>query len=368
MSIDTEPARPRSARTRVEREGETLILRRRGGEGCAVPFLLLWMTIWTIGCGVLLYNLIADFKWSLLLFSIPFLAAWVGVAALINWMMFGRIELRIGRDGATRLTRAFCYRRVVQVPLEALREVEEYVSGSGEQGVRWGIRLVTSDRPLKFMSDIGTEERQWLLPIISEHLNRLGVRPRTPEELATTRYQPLLAGDHWSLEESMRSVTLQVRDRPSLGAAATFVGIALFWNSIIGVFLTVMLEEMKFWLLLFLLPFIVIGLVLLGLAVGSLFAGAIRRTWRLDANELTRRWQFGPLSRTRRWPVSPLRRLEIARHQPQSENRSPAAWREGLDWKVRLFNDRNEEVAALQNLSESQAAAFYTAVRRQFRL
>ena len=89
----------------VDQAGDDLVLRRRTGSLAGAAFLLLWLTIWTVGLRILLVvRLGQEPTFELAVFSIPFLVAWlVGFACLLTAFL-GFERLRVGSDGLEHRT------------------------------------------------------------------------------------------------------------------------------------------------------------------------------------------------------------------------------------------------------------------------
>ena len=61
-------------------------------------FLAFWLTGWSAGCVMLLTELLKDFQWFSLLFSIPFFVGWfAGCAALLS-SLFGITTIQLSKD------------------------------------------------------------------------------------------------------------------------------------------------------------------------------------------------------------------------------------------------------------------------------
>ncbi len=110
-SGDQSRVRPRHAensRIRTEREivdGEPVVRVKFGHWSPVCIFLMVWLTMWTFGCYMIVSELITKpFSFKLALFSIPFLAAEVGVATAILMMIFGRTVFTFRKYGGTKFS------------------------------------------------------------------------------------------------------------------------------------------------------------------------------------------------------------------------------------------------------------------------
>ena len=61
-------------------------------------FLTVWLSGWSAGCSMIIFGLVKDFSWFLLLFSIPFIVGWF--AGAFSWLasLFGKQLLILEKD------------------------------------------------------------------------------------------------------------------------------------------------------------------------------------------------------------------------------------------------------------------------------
>ena len=100
---DSTPPRPAKCNAVVEQSGEYLDVsysHRRAGGGC---FLLIWLTIWTIGCVVLTGMAIQDPSFQNIAFATPFLASWLFVFCFLVYTLTGKEHLRMTPHGRMAL-------------------------------------------------------------------------------------------------------------------------------------------------------------------------------------------------------------------------------------------------------------------------
>ena len=97
------------------------------------------------------------------------------------------------------------------------------------------------------------------------------------------------------------------------GAATVFVVLALFWNSFVGVFVWATVFGARFnagslMMLVFLLPFVAVGLALAGVAI---FVLAGRLKVRLDRDALRASWGVGPLRYTKSFVTEAITHVTV---------------------------------------------------------
>src|SRR5690349_15727066 len=110
---------------RIEREGRTLVLRRRLTTTAATVigggFVTLWLTLWTFGCVMLARQFLSEPGLQNFLFATPFFASWLAAAAVLAVLLAGEEELRLGPGGLEYRWRAIVTLRRRSVPLDQVR-------------------------------------------------------------------------------------------------------------------------------------------------------------------------------------------------------------------------------------------------------
>lgn len=363
------PPQPLKCRTTLLRDHDRLTLARRpGGIGIAAG-LLIWLSIWTVGCVAMFFKLIREFEWQFLLFATPFYFAEIGVLLVVAWMLFGRQRLTLDRSGATLTWSLFGLTRLRHAKLSDVRDVEEYTWGTSNDKPMYGIRINTSGKPLTFAFQASDDERRWLMHVLKEQIATLSAATTTASHFSAPLLSPAPRGDgeatgRWQIEDNIRTVTLRIRNESSLSQVAIATGIMLFWNGVVAVFVAGLFQHFDWFHCLFLIPFEIVGLIMVGVWLMALLAPLTTTTWTLDGNELKRRVRIALFGWTRRWPTHTATRAERA-VDPRARRSDSIHAGTGRCWRVQLIDAANNEIAVVRPLNESQAAAFHDAITRR---
>lgn len=140
---------------------------------------------------------------------------------------------------------------------------------------------------------------------------------RPPAEVAVSKPD----GTTWNRLEDFDAITFSQRGRLTFSGLGMVLLVNIIWNGIVGLFLSILFGFMpgekgpqgfEWWMLfLFLIPFELVGLILLLAIVGTL-AEPIRRTrWILRRDALECRLAWLGIGRKWRYEISELDRLEI---------------------------------------------------------
>ncbi len=175
--FETRAPAPDKPRVSVDAVGDELVLGWRSGTSCGGFFLLVWLTGWSAGCGMLLRELLTKFEWMLVLFATPFFAAWVAVACVVVVMLFGRQRLVISRRELSCTSSALVtyYRRVVPLQEVARASVGKKTDNNsdGPPITSNVVRIDTLGQPVRFAKGIAQAEAIWLAETINVCLDRL---------------------------------------------------------------------------------------------------------------------------------------------------------------------------------------------------
>ena len=247
----------------------------------------------------------------------------------------------------------------------------------------WGIELTTLGTPLRFCYRLADQERAWLIHQLNRFLATTAAAPAARPALAAApvgRHRVRRVGQHrvrrvgqhraaaptsdvdraaardtatssvrilsyedtlpelpsdspWNALAEWSAVVIQQRGRFSLGAVAGLSFINAFWNGGVAVFVLVLLDLMPqgnppqpppqgamWWgLLVFLIPFEVIGLVMFAGLVLTILAPLWHEVWRFDPARITQESRLLVYRRRRFWDVSALDRLELRRQREEGE-------------------------------------------------
>ncbi|NUQ61817.1 MAG: hypothetical protein HUU20_04970 [Pirellulales bacterium] len=417
MSENRPPVRPRRLKVRVVDEGDRLRFSFHApqyGGGC---FMVLWLIGWTVGCVWLAGMAINEPKFFIVLFAVPFWASWFFVFFVLLRTFLQREELSLGAAGVDFVQRVIVTVRRRHIPLDEVRTFREYeIVTDRESGRRaWGIEIVASGRSLRVFQEVPEQERAWLIAELKRCL--AGLKPPVPgdegpmddgaefgstpgkadretataekeDEKRRAKKSELGNGEvevlrpsgtpvgppsdcGWQQIDEFRATGFAQRGRMDWGAVGGMLFVNLFWNGIVSVFISSLFvpemhgpEGAMWWgLVVFLIPFEVIGLAMFVGLVAVLLEPVRRATWRFSEGVAEYRWTyfgFGP-----RWtyPIDRPDRIELRRSR---ENQRPgfrlsirqATWSEdanGADRQLVLVGLDNTEVCTIDALTDGEA-------------
>lgn len=364
------PVRPRQLSVQWERVGDHAELVNRRRDWATGGFLMLWLTGWTVGCVFLVGLVIAQPNLFSLLFAIPFWASWVFVASIVAHSFCQRERLVLDRSGVDFRRDVVICIHSRQAPLAEIKRFVKYerVTDNESGSKTSGIEMQTLGASLRLIEGVRSEELDWLLWDLNEHLRSLGVvgavADQTQEEeeeeadaergddeasrdsdaededddtpqtlaLGPTPYAPP-SDCRWQRAadpDDFDAIVFEQRGQPNWSGLGGLLFVNLFWNGIVSVFVLGGLCGMMpdgnnggggigapgsigWWgLFFFLIPFEVIGLLMFAGLV-AVFCDPYRRTqWRFTQYDVTARWRwFGLVGRTWRYPVEQLNRIEL---------------------------------------------------------
>ncbi|MCL2117525.1 MAG: hypothetical protein FWH27_03755, partial [Planctomycetaceae bacterium] len=283
------PQRPKTLSYRYENNGDSLTLREKP-HVIAACFLGFWLTGWTIGCVLLIWQVLKEP--SFFCFATPFWAAWIFVFCQLMMVIFGKTTVLLDCDGLLSEYRVLIKISSRQVPIDEIRychAIEKNPAGNDSESSCF-IEAVTHGKPVHF-STTRFEEAEWLACEMNQMLMALKGKEQwkampdlievedqheTDEQvtiLLTSKPQNIEPpGDcRWKMSVGFDSVTFRQQGEFSLGALGYTTFTMIFWNGIVSVFVMVLWGFQKggpeflswgWWgMFLFLIPFEVIGLI-----------------------------------------------------------------------------------------------------------
>ena len=359
---------------------EALELRVRMGRGIGAAVLtMLWLSAWTAGCVFLVYNLLNDFSVSSLLFTIPFLAAWLFVFAVLCGMLFGKERLRLDRDGLLH-ERTVIFARRRFVPLGEVRRILEWDPSRRAGQPQPPIAITTAGSPVTFGNALAGDERAWLCSLLrrrllqltkgQETLRRVETPSRDKDEALSQLEQPGLAskllqawpsapessGSGLRVVEDFDQVTVRSRGRLSPGGIALGAFAACFWNGGVVVFIASLLKDFNWFIFFFLIPFELVGLILLVAFLAVLFAPTIGLSWTFHQGELTESRHFLGFRRSRLIDPFSIRRVVAGMGKPPARRTSMFQIASTSElYRIALVDRDEAEAAAFDGLTEMEA-------------
>jgi hypothetical protein len=389
------PAKPHRITVAVQREGDRLRLAYRRREWGVGAFMLLWLTGWTVGCVFLAGLVIQQPQLFNLMFAVPFWASWLFVFAMVAKSFFQHEEMLLDRTGANYVRKVLFPLHVRTVPLREIRSVDRFttVTDSESGQSESGIEVRTLGLPLRMLQGLSGPELDWLERLLNDHLSALGevCAPREPpaqEAVAEDEASELEDGARVALSIASRPVCppsdcrwrrvdgfddfrFATRGRFGWGCVLGLTFLNTFWNGIVSVFVMHLWgaapdgappQGAEWWgLFLFLVPFEVIGLVMLVALVAAVFEPVHRTVWTLERQGVDYRTSWLGLGPHWTWEVVRLDRIELRRDTKRGRPRwsgtapSLAASAGSRDYRLSLVDRSNAEVCSIDGLTEGEA-------------
>lgn len=351
-----EPARPERLTIDFYEEPDALVIHKKGGGG-PWPSLVVFLAGWTLFCLWLVVAVIDDPSPGLLAFAMLFCAAWLLLASVLVWALFGKETVVFRRDEAyfSRRVLVRLWSRVV--PREQILGFREF-SYKEKDEYLW-IEMVTVGKPVRFAFGLPDRERTWLIHQLNRFLGTSvpceGVRASQPE--------PTLARSGRSEEGSCSHRTRLATEVLTLSGTLAEPPTDCDWR------LTEDAESIAFWqkgrwsirtivVLLFMKTFlgVLATFAALVLAVLERFR---RTTWRFEPNRIVKETCWPARRQTRTWEVVALDRLELRRrdanHSPHKRLSPMVDLTDQTLFELAVVSSNNTDVCVIGNLTEGEA-------------
>ncbi len=380
------PARPDRLTVDFYQEADTLMLRMPRGGG-PWHFMLLWLIGWTVCCVALLAKVLnAPAPW-ILVFALPFWTSWLFVASLIAWMLFSKETLYVDCD-EVRFVRTAVIRLTARiVPRKEIKGFHECRSNYAENNqFLWGIEMVTLGKSVRFAFRLPEQERAWLIYQLNAFLKLPGVEkvrysagsaevisrtsdsrstigvPITTEILVSKNTLTEAPTDcRWQLSEDFDNFAFLQKGRLNLGGLAGLLFVNVFWNGIVAVFVMALFgmapvknppQRWEWWgMFVFLIPFEVIGLVMLATLISTVLEPLRRKTWGFEQDRIVTRTVWSMYRRMRMFNVLGLDRLELRRSKGDG---SEGQW-SAEPFTLAFVSTINVDLCDIANLTEGEA-------------
>lgn len=404
-NTENRPVRPLRTKVKVEKSGDLLRLSYCHREWGGGIFMLLWLIGWTVGCVALAGELIKKPQFGLFIFAIPFWSSWLFVFFLVLKMFFQKEVFGLDSAGATFVRRVFVALNRRETPLEEIKTflaTEEVTESENGSRTAFGVSMETLGMPLEFLEGIPQAESRWLQYLLELQLvdlrERFHVEPpvdvdetdaeaEESSEESIERSDTLSDGEPaeppsdctWQREDDFDSVKFCQPGRLSLAVLGGLLFVNAFWNGIVSVFICVLLGIMddkkaiqggEWWgLFFFLIPFEVIGLIMLFGLIFVLLEPLRRTTWRIGRSDISCRLTWFGLGPTWRYPINVLDRIEIGAKESagvSGKNRITLPWKSSeAAFRLSFIDTSEREVCAIDSLTEGEACWIFDVICRE---
>ncbi len=348
------PPRPAKMLTRVIESSDNTTFRIDAKAGPVSLFLMLWLAGWTAGCVTIVTQAITKMDWKLAVFAVPFVGAWFLVAGLMLNLWRGYESLTVSKEGINHERGSIFGSKRRRITLAELRSIDVVTTTHRDDDStyqRHRIDIATSGLPMSFAQDsMGTNritraEVDWLKNEIlmavglhggQEVFDRLLGAPPANGAIDTTAStsgasaRSALLSDPTSASPSPASLRFRVIEAPdallierpydwAIGKMVTVLLFGAFWNGVVSVFVTQLVKGQPpggmWWVLLvFLIPFELIGVFLIVGFIGELLGPVRKKVWEVSSDRLVSRScvaMFGWTTQHDPTSITTVRRQEI---------------------------------------------------------
>ena len=326
------PSRPAKMLTRVVESPDNTTFRIDAKAGAVSLFLMLWLAGWSVGCVTLVTQAITKMDWKMALFAVPFVGAWFLVAGLMFNMWRGYESLTVSKAGLDHERGSVFGKKSRHLNFAELRSIDVVTTTHSDEDStyqRHRIDITTSSLPMSFAQDsmnmtrITLAEADWLKNEIlmavglyggQEAFDRLlgaavptksdQVAPASDASPASNFVPPDLTGSPIA-NTSTTPLRFRVIEAPdallieqpyawSISKMVTVLLFGAFWNGVVGVFVTQLVSGqppggMWWFLLVFLIPFELVGLLLIVGFIGELLGPVRKQVWEISSDRLVQR-------------------------------------------------------------------------------
>ena len=400
------PEQPSKFRPRITEEPNFLEVSFAKRDWGMAVFMIFWLMPWSAGCLAMLKNAMAG-QMIFMFMCVPFCAAWLFVVmSLIDAIV--RVEkIVIDRQAALYTWRViFNLQKSTYLAMD-LKPVNNTLPEKNINGT-YRLKLRGRDKDLECFKGLTEEEARWLQPIINAHLARIagyetGVRPTPTDspfpssaseqdvqdwharqaDSATSGEQtigntpgddwitqgpvPLRPADtKWEVEPSFQELKLVNKGSFSLKAFLVLLFFTLFWDGIVftvagahlGLFsntvTTTQSASERVFVLIFLTPFVVVGLVLLLMLFASLLSGTHKKKWLFGYRGIQYKSGYLGIGKTQEWDVVRLKGLQIKAGR-FAETAQSAGVMELQKYDLLFIDRADKEVCKIPDLSLEEA-------------
>jgi hypothetical protein len=402
---------PARCRVRVEGVGGDLELHYAPRHWAIAVFLTAFLVGWSAGCVLIVTEALGGGGWWMWLFATPFLAAWCFLFWALQQALFGWERLRIGPRGMVHEQRGVLGIRRRELPLDEVQSFAVAMTSGGDDSPPQSyVRIRALGKPLEFGKGLNEKEVRWLVELLESHcsvlrgdvepmqaddgdtehrtsniehptsnVSTLSSEPSTsdvrPAEAA--RVEVLVQAERpieppsdcgYYLRQGFDGLHFEKRGRWNLAGIVAITLVNAFWNGIVGVFVWQLFREFQWFLFFFLVPFELVGLVLVLLWIGAMFAPAFLDAWSFGGYEVSRRTSFLGFGHTKRYPIMSLDRIELREYPPtRAGNRQQVEIAGKLgDFSLALIKRDGQELLEIKRLTEGEARWMADAVYRNF--
>lgn len=383
------PVQPLQPKVIIEQRGESLRVSYRRREWATGGGLIFWLILWTVGCVFLVGVVMREPTLVHFLFAIPFWASWFFVLALLPKIFFQWEEFLLDSAGAVFSRRVFIETKRRATPLQEIKRfgIYERIVDSETGSTESGIEMETFGQPLEFAAGLANAELLWLQDLLQQQLvdlrKRLHIEP--PLGDLPSQSDGCFNSDsakppsdcRWQREDDFDALTFCQSGQISWTAVGFLLFISLFWNGIVSVFVCALFglvgkspqDSEWWWMFLFLIPFEVIGLIVLAGLLLVILEPVRRTSWKIGRWNIVCRLTWFGIGPAWDYSIERLARIQLNKKEPPRKKYGKPAtvpWKSAdATYRLSFVDKSNREVCSIDSLTEGEAHWMADIIRRE---
>lgn len=373
---DTKPVeRPERLRTRVSCTPDEFTITYASRSFAVGMFLLFFLCFWTLGCVLLIFKVLENPEIMRILFGSVFWVSWIFVFLLMIASIFGCDYVKVDRDSLTYTNRVIFVMSRRRFPLSEIRRIAvEYRKSNSDDDDSAKTPLIvieTLGSPITLCSGVPLNELNWL---VSELINATGLDKRieAPDEavnLQGNSFESTLSivekpsECSWQMRQDFDGIVFSQRGKFSFLGLLVILFIVIFWNGIVSVFLLSLfgfdgkpprgLEWI--WQALFLIPFVLVGLLFVFLLLLALLEPLRVTSWTFTSNSIDCTWRWLGLGPRWHYEVNRLQSITIEKSKRRNSQEDEESVEMRLRYCIIFHADESTEICKFDSLTEGEA-------------
>ena len=329
------------------------------------------------------------------LFTLPFLAISFILFAVIANMLFGKTRLVLDENGFESLWTCLSIKREKHFELDNIQRFETKVHRRSKGGPTYSLQVVLQGNSTNFTAPADEKELNSLCKQLNAFLNVL----KTGEEAGVpAKWEvpvPMVfafnsSPQHieppqkcrWSYQADFNGFGFRFRDDGKLMELLVTIIAAVFWNGLVSVFVLILLgildpaQQPKggawWFLFFFLIPFVLSGLFICGVAFNTFLELFRRTTWRFAFGEAVFR-TTRIRSRIKHYDLTSWNSLAIRlvrvkkSEEPENESELETFYEEGDHWQLAFLDKSDADLAVIEKLRKPEAMWLADVILRERR-
>lgn len=341
-------------------------------------FLAFWLLCWTMGCLAALRTAIERPDIASFVLICPFFVAWIAATIVLSRMLLSKRQLFLSPQGLGYEVKLFIWHWRRLIPLAEIASIRAEKKQTGKT-THYHLIVETIGEPLR-LSGYG-DEVQWLARTLQDQLaalrRDLGMTDKVkrtptnllPEVLERTDIPASPVSDSkLSIEKRAGELSITIRRSSSMTGASVLLFLNLFWNGIVSLFVIELIQDFRWFLFFFLIPFELLGLLLLWGLFAAVTAPFRSEVWIFRPDEISRRQELFGIGHGSHHQFTSLDHLEL--HWTKAVNRAKVRTNKvdtGEVYTLRLV-DKAADVAPvdIHQLTEGDARHLADVLYRYF--